>query len=208
MMIFVDRCVATLSPDATSSPRYEIIAQNGCLLDGKQEDSSSAFRSPKPTPDRLQFTIDAFRFVGSDNSMIYITCNLRAVAESQVPDPMNKACSFSKSTNLWTALEGNSAICSCCETGNCATTGSSRIFNPRYPGQRGVGKREAPSGPLSDQEHKWATLGPLLVIGAEQSQALAVTQESTNVELWVLVTLGILSVAVIVVGALVAFIMK
>ncbi|XP_063302138.1 zona pellucida sperm-binding protein 3-like [Pelobates fuscus] len=208
MMIFVDSCVATLSPDATSSPRYEIIAQNGCLLDGKQEDSSSAFRSPRPTPVRLQFTVDAFRFVGSDNSMIYITCNLRAVAASQVPDPMNKACSFSKSSNLWTALEGNGAICSCCETGNCATTGSSRRLNPWYPGQRGVGKREAPSGPLLDQEHKWATLGPLLVIGAGQNQALAVTQESTNVELWVLVTLGILSMAVIVVGALVAFIMK
>ncbi|CAH2272578.1 olfactory receptor, partial [Pelobates cultripes] len=214
MKIFVDSCLATLSPDATSSPRYEIIAQNGCLLDGKQEDSSSAFRSPRPTPDRLQFTVDAFRFVGPDNSMIYITCNLRAVAENQVPDPTNKACSFSKSTNLWTALEGTSNICSCCDSGNCATVGQSRGLYSRYPGQRGF-KREAASGTI-EQENGSATLGPLLVVAAGQDldvadgeqaldmadmgQALPVTQASGPMELWMLVVIVSLSLFLTVPG--------
>ncbi|KAM4749246.1 zona pellucida sperm-binding protein 3-like, partial [Rhinophrynus dorsalis] len=119
MTIFIDSCVATLTPDINSSPRYEIINQNGCLVDGKQEDSSSAFVSPRPQPDKLQFTVDAFRFTGTDSSTIYITCNIRAAAISQDPDRMNKACSFSKTSNRWTAESGPTGICSCCETGNC-----------------------------------------------------------------------------------------
>ncbi|CAH2272573.1 zona pellucida sperm-binding 3-like [Pelobates cultripes] len=205
MKIFVDSCVATLSPDATSSPRYEIITQNGCLLDGKQEDSSSAFRSPRPTPDRLQFTVDAFRFVGSDNSMIYITCNLRAVAENQVPDPMNKACSFSKSTNLWTAMEGTSGICSCCDSMTCATAGQSRRFGSLYPGHSRIGKREA--DPVKHwlllQEHKVTTLGPLLVISTEQSQARTVTPLSSLVQLWVVVAFVSLSLVILTIFGIV-----
>uniref|UniRef100_A0A8C5M909 Zona pellucida sperm-binding protein 3 n=1 Tax=Leptobrachium leishanense TaxID=445787 RepID=A0A8C5M909_9ANUR len=179
MKVFIDRCVATLSPDVTSSPSYDIIAQNGCLMDGKQDDASSAFRSPRPTPDRLQFTVDAFRFIGSDNSMIYITCNLRAAAQNQVPNPLNKACSFSKTRNLWTDLEGPGPgdICSCCDSGNCLSAGQSRGL---FGWHRQV-KRGAASGP-SEQEQKLARLGPLLVVGADRSQTHALTQEYILVE--------------------------
>ncbi|MEE6505898.1 hypothetical protein FKM82_007367 [Ascaphus truei] len=59
MTIYVDSCVATLSPDVNSNPRYEIIALNGCLVDGKPGDSSSAFRSPMPQPDKRQFVVHA-----------------------------------------------------------------------------------------------------------------------------------------------------
>ncbi|XP_053307466.1 zona pellucida sperm-binding protein 3-like [Spea bombifrons] len=141
MRIFVDSCVATLSPDGSSGPRYDIIGYYGCLSDGREEDSSSAFRSPRPRPDTLQFMVNAFRFTGTDTSVIYITCNLRAAAENQVPDPLNKACSYSKSTNSWSALEGSNDICRCCDTGTCTTP---TPFRPRRPW-----KREAASGNIN-----------------------------------------------------------
>uniref|UniRef100_A0A8C5R276 Zona pellucida sperm-binding protein 3 n=1 Tax=Leptobrachium leishanense TaxID=445787 RepID=A0A8C5R276_9ANUR len=182
MKVFVDRCVATLSPDISSSPKYEIIAQNGCLMDGKQDDASSAFRSPRPTPDRLQFTVDAFRFFDADDSKIYITCKLRATAQSQVPDPSNKACSFK--SNIWIPLEGPADICSCCDTGACVRQRSRRLA-ARYPGLGRLRKKEAVTG----QARKLATLGPLLVIGAERSQAIAKTKASRLVEVWVVVAI-------------------
>ncbi|XP_075440599.1 zona pellucida sperm-binding protein 3-like [Ascaphus truei] len=195
MTIYVDSCVATLSPDVNANPRYEIIALNGCLLDGKLEDSSSAFISPRPQPDKLQFMIDAFRFTGIDASMIYITCHLRAAAATQAPNSLNKACSFSKTSNIWSPVEGPSNTCSCCETGNCAATaGQSRRNNP--PQNRRPWRREAALDP--DSEQAFATLGPLLVVGPPHNKASATRQESKQMaEIWMLVAVGVLCLVVI-----------
>nr|XP_056722034.1 zona pellucida sperm-binding protein 3-like [Euleptes europaea] len=94
LKLFVDNCVATLSPDRDSSPRYSIIDFHGCLVDGRSGESSSAFVSPRTRPDSLQFTVDAFRFAQEQADMIYITCHLKVIAGDQTPDVLNKACSF------------------------------------------------------------------------------------------------------------------
>ncbi|XP_053575495.1 zona pellucida sperm-binding protein 3-like [Bombina bombina] len=190
MMVFVDSCVATLYPDVSSDPHYDIIALNGCLMDGKQEDSSSAFRSPRTQSNKLQFMVDAFRFTGTDASMIYVTCNLRAVAVIQTPDPVNKACSFSKSTNSWSPVEGTPNICRCCDTGNCMVSPQSRRIGPYIGGGRG--KRQA--GPYSEQEHGLATLGPLMIIEPNSIKTLTETQDSGSLEFWVLITIGSLCI--------------
>ncbi|XP_063786866.1 zona pellucida sperm-binding protein 3-like [Pseudophryne corroboree] len=194
MMLFVDSCVATLSPDVQSTPNYAIIANNGCLVDGQQEDSSSAFVSPRPEPDKLRFMVDAFRFTGVDVSLIYITCTLRAAAATQVPDPMNKACSYMKASSSWVALDGPNAICQCCDAGTCA--GQSRRLGPIRGIPRGIGKREIAAGP-STEEHGSVTLGPLLVVGADGVQASRMTAESGHLEQWVLVATVSLSLAVL-----------
>uniref|UniRef100_A0A8C5LX89 Zona pellucida sperm-binding protein 3 n=1 Tax=Leptobrachium leishanense TaxID=445787 RepID=A0A8C5LX89_9ANUR len=193
MKVFIDRCVATLSPDLTLALNSCVYR---CLMDGKQDDASSAFRSPRPTPDRLQFTVDAFRFIGSDNSMIYITCNLRAAAQNQVPDPLNKACSFSKPRNIWTDLEGPGDICTCCDSGNCLSSGQSRGL---FGSHRWV-KRAS--------EQKLVRLGPMLVVGVDRSQARGVTQESVSVELWVLVAVITLSLVVVGLGIVAGVLFK
>ncbi|XP_053544848.1 zona pellucida sperm-binding protein 3 isoform X1 [Bombina bombina] len=201
MTVFVDSCVATLNPTANSVPSYEIISLNGCLMDGKEADSTSAFMSPRPQPDKLQFTVDAFRFTGRDVSTIYITCSLRAAAATQLPDPMNKACSFSKTSNTWSPLEGTSDICRCCDTGNCvASPGQSRRVS-QYNQGRGRGKRQAGPDTSVEREQTLATLGPLLVIGPDQNKALAVTQNLDSLEFWVWVAVGSLSLVVLVVCA-------
>ncbi|XP_063786863.1 zona pellucida sperm-binding protein 3-like [Pseudophryne corroboree] len=194
MMLFVDTCVATLSPDVQSTPNYALIAYNGCLVDGQQEDSSSAFISPRPEPDKLRFMVDAFRFTGMDVSLIYITCTLRAAAATQVPDAMNKACSYMKTSSSWAAVDGPNTICQCCDAQNCA--GQSRRLGPIRSIPRGIGKREIAAGP-STGEHGSVTLGPLLVVGANPVQASRMTAESGHVEQWLLVATVSLSLAVL-----------
>ncbi|NXG03452.1 ZP3 protein, partial [Sakesphorus luctuosus] len=119
LRLFVEDCVATLSPDRNSSPRYTFIDLSGCLVDGRADDTTSAFISPRPRQETLQFVVDAFRFAGDDRNLIYITCHLKVSPADQAPNPLFKACSFNKASSLWAPVEGTGDICSCCETGNC-----------------------------------------------------------------------------------------
>ncbi|XP_077117728.1 zona pellucida sperm-binding protein 3-like [Ranitomeya variabilis] len=205
LILFVDYCVATITSDITADPRYDIISSNGCLVDGTQEDSSSAFISPRSQSNRIQFMVDAFRFIETPASTVYITCSLRATKVDQTPDPMNKACSYNKASRSWSALEGSNNICRCCESRDCgALLGQTRRWGSVQGGSRG--KREIGPHP---EEHSMATLGPILVIGAEHShqasitehlQALEVPEESQSFELWILVAIGSVSLVVIVVA--------
>ncbi|XP_077329661.1 zona pellucida sperm-binding protein 3-like isoform X2 [Lithobates pipiens] len=205
MILYVDRCVATISPDATSSPSYDIIADNGCLVDGTQADASSAFIAPRVQTNSLQFTVDAFRFLGNDVSLIYLTCYLRAAAATQVPDPSNKACSYSKDTNGWSAVEGPSSICQCCGTpGTCSNpTGLTAGGRSRFGRPRAFGKREALNEPNMEEQQSVTTLGPLLVIGPEQNNlaAAVMKEKAAPTELWWLVAVGCVSVLVVTVCA-------
>ncbi|NWZ25452.1 ZP3 protein, partial [Asarcornis scutulata] len=149
LRLFVEDCVATPSADRSSSPRYALIDLSGygggqcspcggavspwgvpdfcppsrCLVDGRADDSTSAFVSPRPRQETLQFVVDAFKFAGDDRNLIYITCHLKVSPADQAPNPLNKACSFNKASSLWAPVEGTGDICSCCETGNCALYG-------------------------------------------------------------------------------------
>ncbi|XP_074456525.1 zona pellucida sperm-binding protein 3-like [Larus michahellis] len=171
LRLFVDDCVATLSPHRNSSPRYALIELSGCLVDGRSEDTTSAFISPRLRQDMLQFTVDAFKFAGDDRNLIYITCHLKVSPADQAPDPLNKACSFNKASSLWAPVEGTGDICSCCETGNCPPYGgSSRRINPpsRWLGRRL--KRGIPSsrGGSSRAAEAEVSLGPLVILDPAQ----------------------------------------
>ncbi|XP_056425643.1 zona pellucida sperm-binding protein 3-like [Hyla sarda] len=211
MILFVDSCVATITPDVASTPRYEIISNYGCLVDGTEEDSSSVFVSPRPQADKLRFMVDAFRFNNNAASLIYITCSLRAAAINKTPDPVNKACSYNKASSSWSPVEGPSGICQCCTTGNCATAGGQRsawgssLGRERRPWKRDVGSHV--------EEHVLATLGPLLLVtGAEPNQmSRAGTAQASRMsaghgplQLWVLVAVGSVTSVVVAVALTVA----
>ncbi|XP_068116296.1 zona pellucida sperm-binding protein 3-like [Hyperolius riggenbachi] len=69
LILFIDRCVATPSPDPTSVANYTIVVSaNRCLVDGILDDSSSAFLYPISQAEKLQSTVDAFRFVDTAQS--------------------------------------------------------------------------------------------------------------------------------------------
>ncbi|XP_066491559.1 zona pellucida sperm-binding protein 3-like [Tiliqua scincoides] len=139
LRLFIDNCVATPNPDRDSSPQYSIIDFNGCLIDGRLDDSTSAFVSPRIRQDSLRFTVDAFRFSGDARDLIYITCHLKVSAADQSPDPLNKACSYNKARNTWSPVEGIGDICRCCEARNC---GQSQRTPQRWRGFGGRFRRD------------------------------------------------------------------
>ncbi|KAG2458176.1 ZP3 protein, partial [Polypterus senegalus] len=95
LRLFVDSCVGT---DA-SAQSYTFIGNNGCIIDGKLSDSGSQFVIPRISPSVLRFTLDVFKFYGTGNNSIFITCQLKATFASQNVDALNKACSYNPGLN-------------------------------------------------------------------------------------------------------------
>ncbi|XP_054615675.1 zona pellucida sperm-binding protein 3-like [Dunckerocampus dactyliophorus] len=112
-LVFMDNCVATLSPDATSVPRYYFIENNGCLSDSRLRGSRSHFLSRKKA-DVLQLRLDAFLFRQDERNSIFITCRLKARSEMWRGSPVNKACSYVHSR--WKSVDGSDDMCRCCES--------------------------------------------------------------------------------------------
>lgn len=113
LRVFVDNCVATVSPDPESMPRYPFITNHGCLSDSMLTGSKSFFL-PRSQEDKLHFQLKAFKFYQDDRNVFYIMCHLKATALSTPVDSQHKACSFL--TDRWVASGGDNMVCGCCET--------------------------------------------------------------------------------------------
>ncbi|XP_038155874.1 zona pellucida sperm-binding protein 3-like [Cyprinodon tularosa] len=112
LRVYVDRCVATLSPDATSTPSYAFINNFGCFVDARITGSDSKFLA-RTEENKLRFQLEAFRFQNSESGVIYITCQLRATSTSTSIDSQNRACSYS---GRWTEASGVDAACGSCDS--------------------------------------------------------------------------------------------
>ncbi|XP_039615933.1 zona pellucida sperm-binding protein 3-like [Polypterus senegalus] len=118
LRVFVDSCVATPGSNA-SAPAYTFIGNNGCFLDSKLTGSNSQFMSPRVAQSVMQFQLDAFRFYGLTTGSIFITCHLKVTLVSANADPLNKDCSYNSALSQWSSVDGDNAVCSCCDT-SCA----------------------------------------------------------------------------------------
>ncbi|KAM6973323.1 zona pellucida sperm-binding protein 3-like [Aplochiton taeniatus] len=98
LRVYVDSCVATLTPNTNTVPRYSFLGDHGCLIDGKLTGSNAQFMT-RTQEDKLYFQMEAFRFQQDNNGLIYITCVLRATTVSVPINAENKACSFSKGSS-------------------------------------------------------------------------------------------------------------
>ncbi|XP_031472181.1 zona pellucida sperm-binding protein 3-like isoform X1 [Phasianus colchicus] len=203
LRLFVDSCVATPSPDRGSSPQYAFIDFSGCMVDGRLDDATSTFISPRPRLDVLQFAVDVFKFAGDSSSLLYITCHLKVSPASQPPDPQNKACSFHKPSGLWAPVEGTRAVCSCCETQSCGTARRSlQPFSSSHQHRRGRSRRELPLGPTLGEAD--VMLGPLLIHGQQQHPAGRVPSAGAGSHVGLGLAAGLAILLLAALGALVA----
>ncbi|XP_022077458.2 zona pellucida sperm-binding protein 3-like isoform X2 [Acanthochromis polyacanthus] len=111
--LYVDSCVATLTPDQTSVPRYYFIEKNGCLMDSKEASSRTRFR-PRLRTESLQLQLDVFLFEKHSRNSVFITCQLKATPELWTSSRINKACHYIRSR--WENVDGDDAVCQCCDS--------------------------------------------------------------------------------------------
>ncbi|XP_061205958.1 zona pellucida sperm-binding protein 3-like [Neopsephotus bourkii] len=207
LRLFVDSCVATPTLDRSSSPQYAFIDFNGCLVDGQLDDSTSTFISPRPRQDVLQFAVDAFKFAGDSSNLVYITCHLKVSLADQAPDPLNKACSFNKASNLWAPVEGTRDVCSCCEVRSCGLARDSRRPHAPSRWQGGRARRALPSQPDPLVKEADVVVGPLFIHSWEHHPLQRMPSQDAA-QLWMVLGLatvaGLVIVLLAVVGALAA----
>nr|ALT10057.1 zona pellucida protein ZPC3 [Eleginops maclovinus] len=100
--LFIDSCVATLSPDPTSVPRYYLIENHGCLIDAKEEGSNALFY-PRTRASSLQLQLTAFLFPQDtrnspehSNSELYLSI-------------------LAETAHIWINVDGSDEVCRCCD---------------------------------------------------------------------------------------------
>ncbi|KAI4821802.1 hypothetical protein KUCAC02_007384 [Chaenocephalus aceratus] len=74
--LFIDGCVAALSPDPRSAPRSYFIENHGCFNNAK-EDGSNALFNPRTRSSSLQLQLDAFLFPHDTRNSVSHFYNLK-----------------------------------------------------------------------------------------------------------------------------------
>ncbi|XP_029013559.1 zona pellucida sperm-binding protein 3-like isoform X2 [Betta splendens] len=150
LRVFMSSCVATLSPDTSSTPRYAFI-EHGCLMDSKVSRSTSHFL-PRTQEHKLRLVIDAFKFNHEDSGRLYITCQLNAVPVNYA-EASYKACTFTN--RRWRSADGNDYSCRYCQS-QAGQSWSERPDEPGAGGMNNVFEQEARVGPVlfSPAKHK------------------------------------------------------
>ncbi|XP_029289369.1 zona pellucida sperm-binding protein 3-like [Cottoperca gobio] len=161
LRIYVDSCFASLTPDHTSTPRYDFIENNGCLVDSRITGSPSQFlpRSPS-TQNTLQFQFEAFRFQGAVSGLLYITCHLKATSCAKPLDSEHRACYYAGG---WLEASGEHGHCGSCESGSYGNPEISKRL-PWSPGGKTTERkiRDVSQSEISVLEWEGVvTLGPI-----------------------------------------------
>lgn len=110
--VFFESCVATVTPDINSVPRYTFIENHGCFVDGQLTGSKSSFL-PRIQNNKLQLQLDTFNFYKEKRPQIYITCTLQAYPVMDVVNLIHKACSFIDGS--WSSADGGDWACYTCK---------------------------------------------------------------------------------------------
>ncbi|XP_077587648.1 zona pellucida sperm-binding protein 3-like [Stigmatopora nigra] len=118
--LYVDNCFALPQNGSSTSRKYTIIGNLGCMLDSKRDPggSSGFLQGANKT---LRFSFKAFQFILDSDRQVGIYCKL--FASSEEPSPVRKSCTYGD--NRWTALLGHDAICQCCDS-RCGSARSKR----------------------------------------------------------------------------------
>nr|P48831.1 RecName: Full=Zona pellucida sperm-binding protein 3; AltName: Full=Sperm receptor; AltName: Full=Zona pellucida glycoprotein 3; Short=Zp-3; AltName: Full=Zona pellucida protein C; Contains: RecName: Full=Processed zona pellucida sperm-binding protein 3; Flags: Precursor [Canis lupus familiaris]AAA74387.1 zona pellucida C protein [Canis lupus familiaris] len=202
LRLFVDHCVATLTPDRNAFLHHKIVDFHGCLVDGLYN-SSSAFKAPRPRPETLQFTVDVFHFAKDSRNTIYITCHLKVTPADRVPDQLNKACSFIKSTKRWYPVEGSADICRCCNKGSCGLPGRSRRLSHLERGWRKSVSHTRNRRHVTEEAE--ITVGPLIFLGKASDHGI---EGSTSPHTSVMLGLGLATVVSLTLATIVLVLAK
>ncbi|KAM6894221.1 zona pellucida sperm-binding protein 3-like [Lycodopsis pacificus] len=110
LRLYADSCVATLTSDVTSYPRYPFIDHHGCFTDSQLDGSSSRFL-PRVQGELLHIRLEPFLFHQDHRHTIYITCYLEAEPRSN-KHPVKKACWFMR--GRWRSVDGDDGVCGSC----------------------------------------------------------------------------------------------
>ncbi|XP_056463069.1 zona pellucida sperm-binding protein 3-like [Gadus chalcogrammus] len=169
LRVFMSSCVATLYPARDSTPRYDFIENNGCLMDSQLQGAHSQFL-PRTQDNKLRMVIDAFRFHQEEQGELYITCQLTATpvtVDAEKPMLQTKACTYMN--GRWRSADGNDYLCGACggqnEIGQPRSYGAFRPLIHANSAASSSWKSGLKEQVYDDEER----VGPILVLPTKKS---------------------------------------
>uniref|UniRef100_A0A1A8F2W6 Zona pellucida glycoprotein 3c n=2 Tax=Nothobranchius korthausae TaxID=1143690 RepID=A0A1A8F2W6_9TELE len=113
---YINKCFVTTSPDPYSHPRYTLIDNQGCMVDGKVVTQSKFLSGDSKMIQK--FSVGAFIFrqgvPSTSPQQFFMHCEVSA--GPLTPTPSAKACSYDQASQQWKELYGNDCVCACCES--------------------------------------------------------------------------------------------
>ncbi|XP_034543600.1 zona pellucida sperm-binding protein 3 [Notolabrus celidotus] len=115
--IYVKKCFMTAAKDPNSNPKYTVIDNHGCMIDGKLTDQSKFLTGDSKMVQK--FSIGALIFKDSISSssssqQLYMHCEISV--GKLTPTASSKACNYDATTKKWKELYGGDSVCTCCDS--------------------------------------------------------------------------------------------
>ncbi|KAM9790563.1 zona pellucida sperm-binding protein 3-like [Syngnathus typhle] len=126
LLLLIEECIATTTPERQSDYYYNIIGNKGCLLDSKMSQSRYEQRL---ISSEVRLSLQAFRFAVEEE--VFIHCKLVAWDPSGIGQT-KKACNFVKGHG-WELVDNlaHSKLCDCCET-SCKSRWSRSVASGKH----------------------------------------------------------------------------
>ncbi|XP_035515495.1 zona pellucida sperm-binding protein 3 [Morone saxatilis] len=115
--IYINKCFMTASQNPNSNPKYTVIDNQGCMIDGVVTDQSKFITdSSKMTQ---KFSVGALIFqdnisTSSSSQQLYMHCEVSMGILT--PTQSSKACNYDPATKKWKELYGDDSVCACCDS--------------------------------------------------------------------------------------------
>ncbi|XP_040001668.1 zona pellucida sperm-binding protein 3 [Xiphias gladius] len=113
--IYINKCFMTAYQDPNSNPKYTVIDNQGCMIDGKVTEQSKFLSGASKMVQK--FSVDAFIFkdmasTSSSSQQLYMHCEISM--RKLTPTPSSKACNYDPANKKWKELYGDDSVCTCC----------------------------------------------------------------------------------------------
>ncbi|XP_034717480.1 zona pellucida sperm-binding protein 3 [Etheostoma cragini] len=115
--IYINKCFMTASRNPTSSPKYMVIDNYGCMVDGMMTDQSVFISGTSKLVLRFSVVAAIFKNMASASSssqQLYMHCDLSM--GPLVPTESSKTCNYDLATKTWKELYGSDSVCTCCDS--------------------------------------------------------------------------------------------
>uniref|UniRef100_A0A8C4IEI3 Zona pellucida glycoprotein 3c n=1 Tax=Dicentrarchus labrax TaxID=13489 RepID=A0A8C4IEI3_DICLA len=115
--VYINKCFMTASQDPNSNPKYTVIDNQGCMIDGVVT-GQSKFHSDASKMTQ-KFSVVALIFkdkisTSSSSQQLYMHCDVSV--GTLTPTLSSKACNYDPTTKKWKELYGDDSVCTCCDS--------------------------------------------------------------------------------------------
>uniref|UniRef100_A0A3Q3LIK0 Zona pellucida glycoprotein 3c n=1 Tax=Mastacembelus armatus TaxID=205130 RepID=A0A3Q3LIK0_9TELE len=113
--LYINKCFMTRSRDPKSNPKYPVIDNKGCMIDGMMTKQSKFLTGSSKMAQRFSVSAFFFKDASSASSQkLYMHCE--AFIGKLTPTQSSKACNYDPATKKWKELYSDDPVCTCCSS--------------------------------------------------------------------------------------------